>query len=121
METMEITGPTIRHTYDGLTAIIDGIKFHTLATTGRAYDACQTCEEISNGDLLLIPGERVIGIAWTWPIALTEEPGKLHQPKEGMERKVLGDIPNVTTATLAAARQLAALHDIQLAKPYLEY
>ena len=47
-------------------------------TTGDAYDACQCDERISDGDILWIPSENVIGIAGTWPVALTPNCGNLH-------------------------------------------
>lgn len=55
-------------------------KVHTFSSTGRAYDACQG-DEIKNGDILLIPSEKVVGLAWTWPVAVTVEYGALHIPK----------------------------------------
>ena len=47
-------------------------------STGEAYDACQTDEDILSGDILIIRKEDVIGIADTWPFAVTEKFGKLH-------------------------------------------
>lgn len=45
-------------------------------STRAAYDASQTTAE--TGTVMVIESEKVIGISWTWPIAITEEPGKLH-------------------------------------------
>lgn len=56
---------------------------HTFETTGEAYDACQCDDAIHNGDVLLIPSEGVVGIADTWPVAVTFEAGKLHTPGKG--------------------------------------
>jgi hypothetical protein len=47
-------------------------------STGDAYDACQCNEEIQDGDCLLVEEEGVVGLAWTWPIAVTKELGDLH-------------------------------------------
>jgi hypothetical protein len=58
-------------------------KVHTFETTGEAYDACQCSDDIANGDTLLIPSEGVVGIADTWPVAVTFAFGKLHAPGEG--------------------------------------
>ena len=55
----------------------------TFDSTGEAYDACQSSDAILKGDILLIAGERVIGIADTWPVAITKRSGKLHHAIEG--------------------------------------
>ena len=53
-------------------------KVWRFPSTSNAYDACQTAEDISDGDVLVIEAEKVVGIAWTWPFALTESFGELH-------------------------------------------
>jgi hypothetical protein len=53
-------------------------KEHTFDSTSDAYDAVQCDETIRNGDVLVIENERVIGLAWTWPVAVTVEHGALH-------------------------------------------
>jgi hypothetical protein len=40
-------------------------------TSGEAYDACQRDETINDGDVLVITSEGVVGIADTWPVAVT--------------------------------------------------
>lgn len=45
-------------------------------STGRAYDASNTCTE--TGTVLVIESESVVGLAWAWPIAVTKEGGKFH-------------------------------------------
>jgi hypothetical protein len=57
---------------------------HEFESTGAAYDATQCDENIKTGDVLIIPSEGVIGIADTWPVAVTVEHGNLHSPAEGM-------------------------------------
>jgi hypothetical protein len=52
--------------------------FHQFESTGAAYDATQCREEIKNGDCLFIPEERVVGLAATWPVAITANAGNLH-------------------------------------------
>ena len=52
-------------------------------STGEAYDACQCDEKIKDGDTLVIESERVVGLAWVWPIAISKEKGDLHGIKEG--------------------------------------
>jgi hypothetical protein len=58
-------------------------QVHHFASTGEAYDATQCDENIKNGDVLVIASERVVGIADTWPFAITKEFGKLHALEEG--------------------------------------
>ncbi|MBL1115374.1 hypothetical protein JK364_23675 [Streptomyces sp. 110] len=53
-------------------------RVHSFASTMEAYNATQCYEEIRDGDVLLIESEKVIGIASTWPFALTESFGELH-------------------------------------------
>ncbi|WP_369042292.1 hypothetical protein [Streptomyces sp. Midd1] len=48
------------------------------SSTTDAYGACQTAEDIRDGDVLVIEAEKVVGIAWAWPFALTENIGELH-------------------------------------------
>ncbi|HEX6824974.1 MAG TPA: hypothetical protein VF077_01550 [Nitrospiraceae bacterium] len=45
-------------------------KIHSFPHEGCAYDACQTDENIANGDLLVIGDNAVIGLAGTWPVLL---------------------------------------------------
>lgn len=58
------------------------IKVHSFGTTGEAYDACQCDENIKNGDVLLIAPECVVGLAWTWPFAISKRRGHLHTLKD---------------------------------------
>jgi len=51
---------------------------HKFDCTSDAYNAVQCDENIKNGDLLFIPSEKVIGIAYTWPFAVTKSHGALH-------------------------------------------
>ncbi|UXX93949.1 hypothetical protein N7U49_21305 [Streptomyces sp. AD2-2] len=53
----------------------------TFYSTGEAYGAVQCREEIRDGDVLVVERENVVGIAQTWPFALTEEFGQLHTLK----------------------------------------
>ncbi|WNI17675.1 hypothetical protein [Actinacidiphila sp. ITFR-21] len=50
----------------------------TFYSTGEAYGACQCREDIRDGDVLVIEREKVVGIAETWPFALTARFGDLH-------------------------------------------
>lgn len=66
-----------------------------------AYDACQCLEAIKTGDILVIDEERVVGLADTWPIAVTAEAGGLHMAKEGRLKAYLAE--NKLDGGLAAA------------------
>lgn len=68
-------------------------RAHLLATTGNAYDACQVDEAIVKGHTLIVLGERVVGLAWVWPVAVTAETGHLHR---------IADAGAVTLADLVA-------------------
>ena len=59
-------------------------KIHYFDSTGDAYDACQCDDSVKKGDTLLIENEKVVGVAETWPFAVTEKAGKLHGRAEGI-------------------------------------
>ena len=54
------------------------LKVHEFDSSGQAYDRCQCDSSISDGDILLISSECVVGVAWTWPTAVTQVFGELH-------------------------------------------
>ena len=51
---------------------------HILDSTGNAYDAANSNERIQSGDILIIPSEQVVAVANAWPLAVTDNYGKLH-------------------------------------------
>lgn len=55
---------------------------HHFDTTQEAYDACQCDDNVRDGDILVIASERVVGIAATWPFAVTDQHGELHRAKD---------------------------------------
>ncbi|MEV7870152.1 hypothetical protein AB0P17_29595 [Streptomyces sp. NPDC088124] len=57
-------------------------KVWTFYSTGEAYGAVQCRDDIRDGDVLVIEREQVIGIAHTWPFALTEAHGMFHTLKD---------------------------------------
>ena len=80
------------------------------ASTGNAYDAVQTDETIAAGDTLLILDEGVVGVAMTWPFAITAEPGKLHAVSEPGAGGTLGHVEQalgVPDGSIARACRLA--------------
>lgn len=83
---------------------------HEFESTGEAYDACQTDDNIKTGDTLVVAPERVVGLAWTWPVAVTREHGALHTVRGGDSPAVLYDYDNrrvFTDEQIEAAEQLA--------------
>jgi hypothetical protein len=59
---------------------------HTFRSTGRAYDACQCDDSIKDGDVLVVEAEQVVGVANTWPVAVTRRVGQLHAIKSDDEQ-----------------------------------
>jgi len=50
------------------------------------YDLCNCeCPKYKTGDIIIIPSEKIVAIAWAWPMAITAEFGDLHSHKAGME------------------------------------
>lgn len=43
---------------------------HTYDSTGKAYAATQCDEHVLTGHTLLVPREGVVGLSWTWPVAV---------------------------------------------------
>jgi hypothetical protein len=64
---------------------------HYFETSGHAYNASQCDENIQTGDLLIILSEKVIGIADTWPFAVTKAHGKLHTTTKPIEELLAED------------------------------
>jgi len=75
-------------------------------STGDAYNAVQCDETIKNGDVLIVRSEQVVGLAYTWPIAVTPKKGAFHAlaPDKTLE----ADFTDVFTAEqIMVARALA--------------
>jgi len=85
-------------------------RIHAFGSTGNAYDAVQTDESIAAGETLLILDERVVGVAMTWPFAITAEPGKLHavrEPGAGESLEHIEKALGVPDGSIARACRLA--------------
>lgn len=72
------------------------MRIHTFDNTTDAYDATQTDESISDGDVLVVAPENVVGfLLEAWPVAVTKECGQFHRlsdpttPPEGYEAAVV--------------------------------
>ena len=63
------------------------LKIHKFDSSGEAYDACQCDEDVCVGDILIIESEEIVGIADTWPIAITTANGDLHIPRADFDWK----------------------------------
>lgn len=54
-------------------------------TTGGAYNTTQVDDNIKDGDVLLVPSEKVAGfLDKAWPTAVTEESGDFHRYPDGL-------------------------------------
>lgn len=62
---------------------------HEYDSTEDAYGGCQCNDDLNDGDILHIPGEKVVGLVATWPMAITKEYGALHIADPGKLRNVL--------------------------------
>ncbi len=81
-------------------------KIHHFKTTVEAYDATQTSDHITKGDVLIIEDEGVVGLADTWPIAVTRWPGELHGIEVGYTLEKLGFTNESIALALDAAKTL---------------
>src|SRR5262245_66200262 len=62
------------------------VTIHYFDSTGEAYNASQTRDEIKGGDVLVVVPEGVVGImVGAWPTAVTETTGEFHGLAEGVE------------------------------------
>mgnify|MGYP003616466859 FL=1 len=85
-------------------------RHHAFASSGNAYDATQCDEAIQTGDTLIIIADQVVGIAMTWPFAVTRSSGKLHalaSPREGETLVDLARSLDVSPADFEHAAQMA--------------
>ena len=85
------------------------MAIHIFDSTGGAYDACQCDDNVKRGDILYIPSEGVVGLADTWPIAITKEYGALHTASAASE--LTGD-----AAILATLKYLTDAHQVDARK-----
>lgn len=82
---------------------------HFFPDSGLAYDACQCDEGIAKGDLLIIESECVIGVADTWPIAVSREHGALHWlPNGEVTEQLTNSLPHAVLNGIERGRKVAA-------------
>ena len=85
-------------------------RHHAFASTGNAYDATQCDEAIRTGDTLIVLPENVVGVAMTWPFAVTQAHGKLHALSAPRSAETLADIArslHVSPADFEHAAEIA--------------
>jgi hypothetical protein len=88
----------------------------TFTDSGDAYDSCQCREDIEDGQTLDC-GDGVVGLAWTWPIAVTADRGKLHSPSGRDVRPLLRDA-GISAEQVRAAVQLAERKGLPVSEPF---
>lgn len=67
---------TVKHTGD-FSKSFPKATIWEFNSTGEAYDASQT-DDLTQGDILYIPSEGVVGFVDTWPFAISKKSGDLH-------------------------------------------
>lgn len=83
----------------------------------EAYDAIQT-GKCPQGSIFTVPSERIVGIADTWPVALTKEYGVLHQFKDGLSTEEKARTLKVSSEVIQQAEQMAQEMDGQMQEAY---
>jgi hypothetical protein len=76
---------------------------HQFFNSRDAYDACQCDETVKNGDTLIIESEGVVGVADTWPIAVTVASGGLHTKSVNTTWEELAKVSGLSMASIAMA------------------
>ena len=94
------------------------VQVHRFETSGDAYDASQTRDDIRDGDVLVVESEGVVGImVAAWPTAVTQKLGAFHELASDAEWSSLAAWagekprdygPSVKAAELAIAALAAA-------------
>lgn len=80
---------------------------HVFLSTGEAYDATQCNPDVKQGDTLYVPSEGVVGVACTWPIAVSAKHGDLHEvTARGLTDADLATLCEVDTVCITRARDL---------------
>ena len=87
------------------------MKVHQFDSTSEAYDATQCDESVKDGDILVIKSEKVVGLATTWPFAISKAHGALHALKPGIADDYLAAECRVSLAALQQARLMASANE----------
>lgn len=89
-------------------------------SSGRAYDACQCDDTIKNGTVLVCEREGVVGLAWTWPVAVSAEYGALHTPAVHGDLRALMNEAGWDDEHVRAAVALCRARGIRVNDVFLE-
>lgn len=102
------------------------VPVHSFPSSGAAYNACQSNDSIHDGDIIHVPNEGVVGLAGTWPAAVTKQIGQLHGFKDEIHadpRLLEIDQPDyadkMTAAQFQAALEFARQHGYETG-PYVK-
>ena len=97
-------------------------RSRTFASSADAYDDCQTDDTIKNGDALVVDSEGVVGVAWTWPLAVTAKNGELHTITDtpGAVDRVLADA-KISRAQVQSAVDIARKKGYPVSKIFKNY
>ncbi|WP_312924375.1 hypothetical protein [Stutzerimonas nitrititolerans] len=91
---------------------------HEFASSSDAYDSTQCDESVRKGDALLIASEGVVGLAWTWPVAVTASAGELHEltDEDGIKPAAVIQDAGWTDEQLKLAVGTATQHGLPVAR-----
>ena len=102
------------------------VPVHSFPSSGAAYNACQSNDSIHDGDIIHVPSEGVVGLAGTWPAAVTKQIGQLHGFNDEIHadpRLLEVDQPDyadkMTAAQFQAALEFARQHGYETG-PYVK-
>jgi hypothetical protein len=90
---------------------------HQHRDTEEAYDAVQCREDYKTGDTLLIEDAGVVGIVYTWPVAVTVETGGLHGVND-LSDDLISDLGGIEA--IRKAVNLAKSKGFPLAKEFAD-
>ena len=95
-------------------------------SSGAAYDACNSRYEMVTGRIFTVEAEKIVGISWAWPIAVTVENGALHTvmsdprswtvaPKGGLEEpEIAGAVKEAIELAQSKGWDIAGVYDLTM-------
>jgi hypothetical protein len=90
-------------------------------SSAAAYDGCQTDRRVADGDTLIIERERVVGLAATWPVAVTVATGQLHSIlQDGSVERLAADL-HWEREQIVAAVDLALARGWEVDRQFFAY
>ena len=96
------------------------------ASSGQAYDACNSRPEMTTGRIFTVEAEKIVGISWAWPIAVTVETGELHTvnsdprlwtvaPKGGLEEpEIAAAVKEAIELAQSRGWDIAGVYDLTM-------